>query len=549
MARSAPASRSPFAAYRPPRGAAVDPFSGKRRWEAAETGRLNKAHWGKASGAPVDNDIAAHGATLRARSTYEAANNPFLDGAIDTHKTDIVGEDGPSLQIVCEDDGYSDAVEALWQRWWASPDRTGKLSGADMLGLAIEMVWLGGEYFFQIDRNAPVDDPIRTRLQSVHPRRVWSDFRSASTGESKVVNGVKLTAEGMPLAYFVHDSAVEASQITAGDVVEIQAAQMIHGFRTREPHQVRGVPIVSSSLQGIGDLREYDVSVLDAARQACDNATLLYTEHPDAEYVEANESTSYKRRQISTLMPGWKAQQIKAEQPMVVYQTYRAERLREIGRPISMPLMMVQLDAGNHNYASARFDGQVYHRGIKKWQRWLTRAILDRLLGLLVEEGRLLAIAGRLPGLEALASMPLSWRAKWTWPVPPHVDPLKEEAASDIALSNGTKSKTMVCAANGADFFDVLAQVDREKREENALALARIVELQKAIDAALAKTPSLKGLGWAHIVAMPGATTAPGAYLQAAMADAVATDKAAATATDTQPAGGRMARFLNGAQH
>src|SRR5690349_8610549 len=73
-----------------------------RRWEAAETNRLNKTHWAKATGDPINLDLQADLENLRIRSLFEAENNPTVEGIIKTYCDDVIGKNGPRFNVVYE---------------------------------------------------------------------------------------------------------------------------------------------------------------------------------------------------------------------------------------------------------------------------------------------------------------------------------------------------------------------------------------------------------------------------------------------------------------
>ena len=87
-------------------------------------------------------------------------------------------------------------------------------------------------------------------------------------------------------------------------------------------------------------------------------SVLLASNHPDAEFLPVNESTSIERNRMGTLPPGWTPHTLNTSQPADNAGDFRREKLREVGAPASMPLMKIQHDSSNHNYSSARFDGQ-----------------------------------------------------------------------------------------------------------------------------------------------------------------------------------------------
>lgn len=454
----------------------LDKLFKRHRWEAAETSRLNQAHWAPAKEQSINRDLVAEQQPLRERCAYEISNNSFLAGIVETYVCDVVGHDGPTLQVRTSDTAYNDALEAEWNRWWARPDVSTKLSGTECLQNWVRSMFPDGEYLFILTGDPTAAGNVKTRLQLIAPRRL----RSPSVLQRDVTLGVRRTTQGRPLGYFISDNDDDDQfhPITL-EPTEIDANRVEHGFVTQEPGQVRGVPWFAPSLQVCADMRDYDKQVLDAARQAADNAVLLWTDHPDAPFVEVNAETEIQRRTISTVPPGWKTSQMKPEQPQTQYASYRAERLRELGRPVQMPLMMVQLDSSGHNYSSARFDGQLYQRGIRKLQTWFSRGTLHRLVMHVAGE---LALRASLDGSAidpVLRNVPddLAVKLRWTWPTPPHVDPQKEASASDQRLRSTTTTVAQEVTAMGSDFETHFAALLEEVDEYNEAGLVHPSQL------------------------------------------------------------------------
>jgi capsid protein len=135
-----------------------------------------------------------------------------------------------------------------------------------------------------------------------------------------------------------------------------------------------------------------------------------------------------------------------------------------------MPLMMLLLDSSSSNYSSARFDGQMFWRGVAKTQGWLGR-ILARIESLVAREAELM---GMLP-----ASPPDLMR-QFVWPRAPHVDPVKEAEAERMALQNGSLSYTQLCAANGTSIERMIAQRKRDNELLKAAGLPEIPGIDSA---------------------------------------------------------------------
>lgn len=425
---------------------------GMRHWESAETTRLNSAHWTYANGASINERLTGSLAKLRQRSEYEIANNPIVEGIVRTYCGDLIDKQGPVLSVQSDDNGFNESLEDSWFEWWAMPDAREKFAGVDLLALWIESLWSAGEYLIQLTKDSDAEG-VQLRLQTVHARRLDTPLDKA--GDPEIVMGVGLTDIGKPVAYYI----AKEDPLAGGAVLSKwgdaqQAENVIHAFLARECDQVRGVPLLAGVLQTAADIRDYDAQVLDAARLAADWAGFLTNKDAEAETptLTTGSTLEIERRSLMTCPPGWGVDQMNSHQPSAQYVEYRHERMRELGRGVSMPLMMILLDAGRHNYSSARFDAQLYQRGLKRVQGWLERCTLNRLVGLVARES---VLAGQ-------KKAPKRVRYSWTWPVMPHVDPVKEAKAEEIRLANATLAPSDALAAHGKDLEEHLAKLEKE---------------------------------------------------------------------------------------
>lgn len=431
-----------------------------RRFEAAQTDRLNDSHWKKANGETINETLQADLVPLRDRTIHECQNNPFLAGVVETHKTDVVGSIGPTLQVQSDNEGYNRAMEEAWGEWWELPELNGQLSGVECLQQDVGMLWMCGEFFDQLvlDRDADEGRP-QQRIHQIHPRRVDNP---SDRFDGSIALGVRRNNYGKPLAYYVANFAGDqAISLTQTEMREIAADEIIHGFRRFEPGQIRGFPLAAPALQVIADVRDFDAATLRAARIAAEFGVLLEAVHQDISPIVVNETTDMEGGVIRTCPPGWRPHQIDPKHPGVTYKEFRHERLRELGRPINMPLMMVLLDSNGHNYSSARFDGQLYNRGVQCLQQWFTRIKMQRLFRAIEPEMRFLRKVRRPEKVEM----------SWTWPVAPHVDPQKEAEAIGILLELGLISEIEASAMLGKDYerTQQLRKRGAEIRAENGI--------------------------------------------------------------------------------
>ena len=433
------------------------PLWATRRWESGDTDRLNEAHWQYAQDESLNAWLSTQLPTIRGRATYEAKNNGILRGMISTHADDIVGPDGPTLQVLSDDDAYNEALEELWRVWFYAPTHLPNLSGAALLKLWVRALWKQGSFLAQIITDDRAEGPVKLRVRPMHTRRLGTPAQFS--GNPRLYNGVEYDHIGRPIRYYIQQQeGIGTGYVNVTSFDPVPSDLIIHEYLRDEEDQGMGDPWLSPSLQPSADLRDYDNQVQDAARQLADNTPLLYADGNDVVTWTNPESMTRERRVIPMVPPGWKAQWPTATQPAAQYPEYRGERMREFGRPIGMPLMLIRLDSSKHNYSSARFDSQVYDRATECVQYWLSGSensygTLNRLVDEIGREARF--------SVRELRNRPPRVIYEWTWPKRPHVDPSKESKAEQTNLQIGTTTEIDVLASRGETLERHLAKKKR----------------------------------------------------------------------------------------
>lgn len=438
-----------------------------RRWDAANTDRLNQAHWVYAQDESLNAWLSQQLPTIRGRASYEVKNNGILKGMIATHADDIVGPDGPQLQVQSDDDRYNEALEELWRQWFYAPTHLVNISGAALLKLWIKSLWRQGGFLAQIYTDEQADGPVKMRLRPMHTRRLGTPAQLA--GNDLIYHGVEYDLIGRPVRYWIQQQrGIGTGFVNVTSYDPVPSDLIIHEFIRDEEDQGLGDPWLSPSLQPSADLRDYDDAVQDAARQLADNTPVLKATGSDVVTWTNPETMTRERRVVPMLPPGWEAQWPNATQPAAQYPDYRGERMREFGRPVGMPLMLIRLDSSKHNYSSARFDSQVYDRAVAGLQMWLSGSeqnygTLNRLLDEIAKEARF-----TIPELRV---RPPRVTYEWTWPKRPHVDPSKEANAERTSLEIGTTTEIDVLASRGETLERHIAKKKRIRDEYTAAGL------------------------------------------------------------------------------
>lgn len=420
----------------------------KRHWDGAQQDKDKAAQWCLADGRHINTVLVDYLDRLQERCLYESRVNPIVEGTIETHKSDVVGKNGPKLQIQTDSDLFNERAEAIWrEEFEESCDAAGKQSIGDFLKQGIESLWNVGTIFAQIVNDEDAETLLQTKLHPITVRRLTTPYER--TGKSDTILGVERNKLGRPKRYWVSD---EDDDYWMGIPMNfnsspIAAKNAICEFRLHQEGQVIGFPWLASSLQVLEDLRGYDQAVLDAAKAAAIMAIFAYATGdlaPDPPDETVIDPTKFVAGAVNYLPGQFMPMMLNPTQPTTNYGEYRSERQRELGRPVGMPLMQIRLDSSGHNYSSARFDGQIYNRANQALQSWLERRILNRMCRIVLNEAMLLRL---LPPTPAKGI-----KLQWNWDQPPHVDPVKEAMAERIRLENKTLSPQQACAGHGIDF-------------------------------------------------------------------------------------------------
>ena len=425
-----------------------------RRWDAASTDRLNEAHWAGATGNPINIDLSGDLPALWARCDHEAYTNPMVEGVIETYGLDLIGPTGPTLQVHSDDERYNAALKQIWADWFALPTTEADQSGLDWLRDTCNwQLWTRGDILAQIVADefaATSEDAVPYKLIPFDGRRLQTPWDAY--GDPTVTLGVRRNKLGRATEYNIIELIYPYSlwYLPTYKANWIPAEDILHAFIKREPGQVRGYPWLASGLQEIADLRDYDTQVMDTARAGADTGVYFETTVPEAcsEFKLQGGATPMGRRQERVVPPGYVAKQITPQQPMAIYKEFRHEKLRALGRPVHMPLLLVLLSAEESNFSQSRIDVNVfYERGLMVRRGWMEGRVLNRLVDMVARVATLAKSRGRF----VLPPRPDRVQYHWVWDPLPQADPEKFASYVVLGLTWGWLTYDDVCAMFGRD--------------------------------------------------------------------------------------------------
>jgi capsid protein len=467
------------------------------RFDSAQTTADNAAHWGQADGLAADaaaNPMIRY--ILRNRARYEAANNSYCRGMVETLATDCIGT-GPRLLMMTGDDAADEWVVTEFMRWCRV------IRSAEKLRTMCKAKTTDGEAFGLMISNPGLPTPVKLDLRTIEADQVRFVDITLLTVPS--VDGIRFDDFGNPVSYHVlrvHPGFWSYATGYIGFPWEYDvwpAKFVLHWFRQDRAGQHRGIPEIMPALPLFAQLRRYTLAALQAAETAADFALFMHT--PTAADAVADEEEvievpnpfdlfPLQRNIVTTLPDGYTIDQTKAEQPTTTHEMFVRTILREIARCLNMPYNVAAGDSSDSSFSSGRLDHQVYFRTIAQAHKDVEYGIMDRLLAAWLREASYATIGN---GDFGTPYMPTNVRKAlgvltgeaadlpehtYNWVEHEWGNPAQAATATDVSLRNGSTTYAIEYAKKGTDY--------RKAHQAQAKALGiSLEEYQKLLRGAL----------------------------------------------------------------
>ena len=428
----------------------VVPYDGSR-FGAVVPHRINREHWQGAHGQSINNDLQLQLPSLQARCAFEYGSNPDFEGVVNTYKDDVVGREGPNLQVISDNPRFNDAVEAGWRDVFADPDPSHRYGGAEDMRTWVQGLMLAGSYV-NIGTNVErTGTRMRYGWRSVHARRLVTPAEYA--GDPYIAFGCKYDKiTGAAIEYYISKpQQVGGFSIQTSDFDVVNAAAVQRCYIPVEPEQLTGYPMMTSTLDTAADIRDLDKFVLESIKNSAANSPNLQAMDPksvvDPDPIPTT-TLRYEPGEASVAPLGWSWQAVESVHPTSQYIPFKHEKAAELGRPIHMPLLVVLLTAAEANFSSAQYEGAVYSDGIAGTQGFIER----RSLIPFVTNGVIPEVA-----LRHRLRIPKNFELVWTWNVPAHANIEKFVKAIRSMVEDGIIAPSMASAMVGQDWEKVVA--------------------------------------------------------------------------------------------
>lgn len=468
------------------------PASGLRRtilrqYAAAKTNRLT-GNWNPV-GSNVNTIIGSSNIPVRNRVRQLVRDFPYFARAVNVLVNFTVGTGMQFQSKVRTPRGKADKalrqrIEDAFDFWADEADIAGKLHFYDIMRLTKRQDVECGEFLI-----AKVNSKDRSRYCPFALQVFESDWLSSHNDnyfEAGSIGSMGLNRSAGPVIWQGIEFSPQTGAVQAyhfedpdgyGRIIRIPASDVIHGFDTLRPGQLRGISPFAPAVLVAHDLGDYMDAEIDAAKMAA--KWLAFIETPDIgafQGLRAGQDPSGSGKLIEDLenaiieymRPGEKVTLSAHNRPGDSFGPFTSLILRMVAVTVGISYELLSGDYQGLNYSvlrGIRNDlikefAPLQRRHERQFCRPVFRALMDSLV-----------LSGRLNIPKYFMDPAPYMRSQWMAPGMPAVDPLKEGRANADAVDALNKSPQEVAAERGRDYEDILDEIADAREMQRARGL------------------------------------------------------------------------------
>jgi lambda family phage portal protein len=438
----------------------------KRQYAAAKTPKTSDGWRPVDSG--VNDLISSSSSVVRARVRQLVRDFPYFSRAVNVLTNLTVGS-GITVQarVKKKDElnrAVNQSIEDGFNRWSDKADVSGKMCFFELTELAKRNMLETGEYLFIKRYRKKPGRIIPYALQAMEPERLAS-YGVKPTGANSLHDGVEYdTVTGEPLFY--HFSANDYS----GKPFRVDAKDVIHGFKTLRPGQVRGISMFTPVVLLSNDLADFMDATLERAKLAAKWLAFVKTDNAiQFQNARGVKQEEYKRIEdienaiIEYLRPGESVEFGNGAMPGETFDPYITLILRMIAVGCGVSYELISGDYSGISYSTLRGIRNDLAKDLEPHQVDMVRHFCHPVYCDVLER---LVMHGTVDvGFSAYLKDPYVFqRSVWMPPGMEAVDPLKESKANVDQVQNLLRSPQEICRSRGRDIEDVLDELKEFKR-------------------------------------------------------------------------------------
>ena len=442
---------------------------------------------------PVDasiNEIIANSAApVRARVRQLIRDFPYFARAVNVIADYTVGQGITYQAAIKGKNGKLDRslvaqAEDAYSQWCEEADASGHLHLNEMMHLAKRQELEAGEYIL-VRRH--LND--KSRFLPLAVQMYEADWLSAAgakaLGQNKIHEGVEYDpATGRAVAYHFADP------VSFGTTTRVEASQVIHGFRTTRPGQLRGISEFTPGVLVARDLSDYMDAEMDGAKMAAKWMAIIETSDIAGRQYGTTTGADGKRIEelqnaiIEYLRPGEKLNLMANPRPGTNFPPMVKLILTMLSISTTVPYELLSGNYEGLNYSVGKMVRNDFNHSLKPITRRHIRGFCEPVKRMFMEQA---VLSGRLPFRDYFSDPARYLRATWQPPGMESIDIARESKAMIDQIKAGLRSPQEIAAARGRDLEDIY----REIQEAKDLAKEFDISLDlSAISTALANNPA-----------------------------------------------------------
>jgi len=416
------------------------------QYAAAKTNRMT------GSWSPVDSNvntiIGNSASAVRARVRQLVRDFPYFARAVKILTDYTVGE-GIIYQARVQnangdlDNKTNTLIEDAFNFWADEADVAGKLHYYEMMALAKRQDIESGEFLLIKVTSRARNSYIPFALQIYETDWLTDVGTKASNKYNEITQGIE---------YHIQSGAVVAYHFSDpdgwGKTIRVKAENVIHGFDTQRPGQLRGISSLTPCVMVAHDLGAYMDAEIDAAKMAAKYLAFVKTGDPYTRQFGRVETDSDSDQQIEEmenaiieyLAPGEDIQVASNPRPGSNFPPFVKLILTMMSVTTGVPYELLSGDYGGMNYSTSRTVRNDFNQQlrpiIKRHVRHFAQPTFKTFLDYAVLSNKI-----SLPGY---ASNPWHYqKCEWQPPGMESIDPLRETKARIDEVKNGFSLETV----------------------------------------------------------------------------------------------------------
>lgn len=458
-------------------------------WNGAEVNNLTSS-WTRTS-LPINEQIYRDLETLRARSRDLAKNDVHVKKFIRLIKSNVVGRSGVVLQSKVKDaNGSVDeaAVQAIEEAWkefgeWGVANVKGQGTFVEMQNMFWDHILRDGEVLV-LKIESPKYNRFGYSLQFLDPEVLNIKNNQELKNGHKVRMGVELDDAGRAVAY--HLTSKDTTHNTFYEFhgqgyIRIPASKVIHRYLSEYADQVRGIPEIAVVMNRIKNLGGYEEAEVIGKRVSASKMG-FFSRNQEGEGYEGEEdeegvSMDASPGTLEEIPYGVDFHQFNPTHDGGTYETFVKTALKSVASGLGVSYHTLASDLEGVNYSSGRLgalEDRDFYMALQDWfiacfikpifKEWVYNAVMRRAITL--------SNGGTLRPTDIARYQQANFQGRrWLW-----VDPAKDMAANEKAITLNLTSRAAIIREQGRDPEDVFKEIAEEQKRLKELNINQPAE-------------------------------------------------------------------------